>query len=246
MKNKIYISIFLWLFFIVLIVSYFTKNTKKQNQALKETQETVLKAHEKMYDNKFNTVELLIHSMGNNPRDRPVQNTVQKGEVLLNSMFAEGKMENERILPFLYKDYYSLEAMKEVDDTEKILKELEEYKGSNEMIKQVNFIDRYQTSFYYLYKHHEQIGDFRLRFMKTNIVNASDTTLGFEFEGGVYDNYIIEPQNEVRWSTDSSKNLNFIFVKTYTKEDTVRKIYKVIPSKNAKPNPLDYEEIEKF
>lgn len=243
MKNKIYISIFLWLFFIVLVVSYFTQNIDKQNQAIKETQETILKAHEKIYKDKFNNKELLIYSMRNNPRDRVVQNNVQKGETILKSMLTEGKIENERILPFLYKNYYSVEVRDEVDDTEKILKELKEYKGRNEMIKQVNFIDRYQTSFYYLYKHYEKIGDFRIRFTQTNIVNASDTTLGFEFIGS-YDDYIIEPQNKVRWGTDSSKNLNLISVEIYIEEDTIKKMYKVIPSKNGKPNPFDYEERE--
>ncbi|WP_375560397.1 hypothetical protein ACE193_22290 [Bernardetia sp. OM2101] len=243
MKNKIYISIFLWLSFIVLVVSYFTQNTEKQHQALKETQETVLRVHKKMYNDKFNTTELLIHSMGNNPRYRVVQNTVQEGEILLNSMFAEAKIENQRILPFLYKEYYSMEVMKEVDDTEKILKELKEYKGNNEIIEQVNFLDRYQTSFGYLYKHYEKIGDFRIRFAKTNIVNASDTTLGFEFVGS-YDDYIIPPENKVMWALNSFGDVALIDVETHTKEDTVRKRYKVIPSKNDKINPFDYEERE--
>jgi hypothetical protein len=243
MKNKIYISIVLWLFFIVLVVSYFTKNTEKQNQALKETQESILKTHEKVYNDNFKNMELLIYRMGNSPRDRVVQNNVQKGEIVLKSMFAEEKIENERILPFLYKNYYSLEVGKEVDDTEKILQELEVYKGNNEMIKQVNFIDRYQTSFYYLYKHYEKIGDYGIRFTKTNIVNVSDTTLGFEFIGS-YDDYIIAPRNEVGWNRDSLNNLKYFRVNTYKQEDTITKMYKVISSKNGKPNPFDYEERE--
>ncbi|WP_375560398.1 hypothetical protein ACE193_22295 [Bernardetia sp. OM2101] len=82
-ENKIYISLFLWLSFIVLVVSYFTQNTEKQHQALKETQETVLRVHKKIYDNKFNSMEFQINSDGNNPRDRIVQDTVKKGEFLI-------------------------------------------------------------------------------------------------------------------------------------------------------------------
>ena len=243
MKNKTYISLFLWLFFIVLVVSYFTQSKEQQNQALKETQESILKAHEKMYSNKYNNMEVFIHSLGNSPRDRVVQNTVQKGEIILKSMFTEEKIENERILPFLYKNYYSLEVKDEVDDTEKILKELKEYKGRDEMIQQVNFIDRYQTSFYYLYKHYEKIGDFRIRFTQTNIVNASDTTLGFEFIGS-YDDYVTTSRSEVGFNTDSLNNLIYLRVNIYIQEDTITKMYKVIPSKNGKPKPFDYEEIE--
>ncbi|WP_338815727.1 hypothetical protein V9L05_22220 (plasmid) [Bernardetia sp. Wsw4-3y2] len=240
MKNKIYISLFLWLSFIILVVSYFTQNTEKECQALKETQNTFLKSHKKMYNDKFNSMELYIDGLGNNPRDFLIQNKIQEGESLLDSMFVKGKIENERILPFLRTHYYS---MGEVNDTKKILKGLEIYKGNNKMLQQVNLIDRYQTSFYYLYEHHKEIGDFRIRYSKTNIINVSDTTLGFEFLGR-YEGVVLTPENKVYWMMDSSKKLIGIKTDTYTKEDTITKMYKVIPSKNGKINPFDYEEVE--
>ncbi len=235
MNNKIYISILLWLSFIVLVISYFTQNIEKQNQAIKETQETVLKSHKTMYNNKFNSMEEWINEDGNMLANVIVHDTVQRGEVLLNSMFAEGKIENKRILPFLYKYYYSRE---EIDNTEKILKELEEYKGNNEIIKQVDFIDRYQTSFYYLYKHYETVGSYSTPFTMMNIVNATDTTIGIGFYNAK------GLTSKVGWMTDASKKLMGIKLETYIQEDTITKIYKVIPSKNGKINPFDYEEIE--
>ena len=221
-----------------MVVSYFTQSTEQQNQALKETQESILKAHEKMYSNKFNSMEEWIDRDGNSPRNRAVQNTVQKGEIILKSMLVEGKIENESVLPFLYKNYYSVEAGREVDDTKKILKELEVYKGNNQIIKQVNFLNCYQTSFYYLYKHYERVGSYSTPYSTMDIVNASDTTIGM----GVYN--AAELQSKVWWMKDPSNILRGIKVEIYTEGDTITKMYKVIRSQNAKPRPFDYEEIK--
>ncbi|WP_338815726.1 hypothetical protein V9L05_22215 (plasmid) [Bernardetia sp. Wsw4-3y2] len=242
MKNKIYISIFLWLSFVVLVVSFFTQNAEKECQALKETQESILRVHKKMYNNKSNSMRLRINIAGNNPRDKIVQDTVEKGEVLLNSMFVKEKIENERVLPFLWKYYYSMEVGREIDGTEKILKKLEEYEGGSEIVKQVNFLNRYQTAFYHLYEHYNKIGEYSRRFTKTRIVNASDTTLGFEL--GFYDDYFIIPRSKAWWITGSSNKLTGIQTETYIERDTITKMYKVIPSKNGKINPFDYEEVE--
>lgn len=242
MKNKKYLSIFLWLSFVVLIVSYLNKDNKeKQSQAIKETQEAVLKAHKKIYKIRFDKKQLLISSMGNNPMDRAIQDTIKIGGELLNSMFAEGRIENQRILPFLSKYYYSRET---VDDTEKILQDLEEYKGSNQTVKQVNLVSRYQTSLYHLYNHYNKLGSAcNMRFTETLIMNVSDTTLGFAFMG-FYDDYVVEPDTRVWWITGDSKKLIGIKTETYLGEDTIKKMYKVIPSKSGKPNPFDYKEID--
>ncbi|WP_375560399.1 hypothetical protein ACE193_22305 [Bernardetia sp. OM2101] len=150
-------------------------------------------------------------------------------------MFAEEKIENKRILPFLSKYYYSIEA---IDDTERILKELEVYKGNNKIIEQVNLLDRYKTSFYYLYKHYEKVGSYSTPFTTMKIVNASDTTIGI----GIYN--AAELQGKALWITGSSKKLIGIQIETYIEKDTITKMYKVMPSKNGKINPFDYEELE--
>ncbi|WP_291728562.1 hypothetical protein, partial [Bernardetia sp.] len=191
------------------------------------------------YNNRFNSMEFQINSEGNHPRDRVIQDTVQMGEKLLDAMFTEGKIENNRILPFLHKYYYS-----ERGDTEKFLRKLKEYKGNNQIVKQVNLVSRYQTSLYYLYNHYNKLGSASpMRLTETLIMNVNDTTLGLAFMG-LYDNYILEPQNKVWWMTDDSKNLIGIKVETYIKGDTIEKMYKVTPQKNGKPNPFDYEKID--
>ena len=228
--------------FVILIISYFTKNTETQNQAIEETNKHVLKVYKKIYNNKFNSMELKLNNEGNHPRDRIIQDTVRMGGELLDAMFAEGKIENELILPFLSKNYYSRETT--IDDTEKILQELEEYKGNNQIVKQVNLVSRYQTSLYHLYNHYNKLGSAcNMRFTEILIVNVSDTTLGLAMD--LYDDYVVEPRIvRVNWSTDSSKKLERIYVEASIKNDTVKKLYKVIPPKNGKPNPFDYEEIE--
>ncbi len=256
MRIKIYISLFLWLSFLLLVISHFMNTKEKEElKAIDITKNSVLKAQQKHYDKEINKTEILLEETGNNHRDRKVQDTVLIGRTIIDSLFENGEIKAEIIMPFLSKYYYNHEGAH--SEEEEIRHLLEGYKGDNEVIKSIDNFSRYQYAYDRLFDHHNKFWDGRgCGFDRVSIAKSSDSTLAFAITA--LPNYIELPEKTIQfinqednkekdWKLQYDKNSTqpIIFqINTYTKTDTTRKRYQIKPQKGKQLKTFDYEEIE--
>lgn len=254
MKTKLYTSIFLWLAFIILIVSFSLDNQEEELKAVAITKKSMLEAHKKYYDKEINEAEFFLEENGNNSRDRKVQDTVEMGRVLIDSMFENGEIQTEIIMPFLSKHYYNHEGA--YSEEEEIRRSLRKYEGNNKLIKSVDNFSHYQYTYGRLFDHHHKLWNSNCGFDRISIVKSSDSTLAFSITGLPI--YIETPEKSIQFINQKDKKENdwklsfdknstepIIFqINTYTKTDTIRKRYQIKPQKGKKLKPFEYEEIE--
>ncbi len=240
MKTKLYSSIFLWLAFVILIVSYSFKNEEEELKAISATKNVVLNAHKEYYDKKLNDVEILINDKGNDYRDIKVQDTVKMGRVIIDSLFQKNELDYDKIKVFLYEYNFDYQ----LHDYE------QKFEDNSEIIKNINNLDSYQYYYTLLYAHHNKLGGGGGGFDRISIMKSSDTTIAFNLTGEVTNTiqFINQKDNkENNWKLSYDKNSTepIIFqINTYTKTDTIRKKYQIKPQKGKKLKPFDYEEIE--
>lgn len=253
MKTKLYISIFLWLAFIILITSYSLKNEEKELNAISKTKNSVLNAQKEYYAKKLDDAEVTINDNGNNSRDRKVKDTLEMGTILIDSLFKNNEIEVNIIMPYLCKYHNSVEPQ---DDTDEIKQCLEKYEGNSEIIKSIDNLRRYQYSYKFLYEHFYKIDWKSCSFDRVVVMQSSDTTIAFDLIGTP--NYVEVAEKTIQfinqkdnkennWSIKFDKNSTepIIFqINTYTKTDTTRKRYQIKPQKGKKLKTFDYEEIE--
>ncbi|WP_291724527.1 hypothetical protein [Bernardetia sp.] len=256
MKTKLYTSLFLWLTFIILIVSYSLENQEEELKAIAITKMIVLNTHKEYYDKEINNAEEHINVFRNHPRYRKVQDTIEMGRVLIDSMFENGEIQTEVIMPFLYKSFqdkwnqYALRGLPKL---------IGKYRGENEILKQIHPVANYQFYYKHLYNHHDLLYGGILCGFNINLVRkSSDTTFALQPTGFPFLHHTKEPictiqsaddniQQDYYWKLSYNKNSTepVIFqVNIYTKTDTIRKRYKIKPPKGRKLKPYDYEEIE--
>ncbi|WP_375559966.1 hypothetical protein ACE193_19945 [Bernardetia sp. OM2101] len=256
MKTKLYTSIFLWLVLTILVVSYSLKNQEKELKAIETTKTIILNTHKEYYEKKLSDTEESINDMRNNPRDRKVQDTVEMGKILIDSMFENGGIQTEIIMPFLYKSFQDKWNQYALQHS---VKPLEKYKGTNEILKQIHPLADYQFYYKHLYNRYDLIyGGISCGFSINLIRKSSDTTLALQPTGFPFLNYTKEPIFTIQsvdknikidgyWKLSFDKNATkpIIFqTNEYTKTDTIRKRYQIKPQQGKKLGAFDYEEIE--